>query len=131
MSIGYGLPQLLMGSPWVGIGWDEAVYASQYAAHAPPAPFSAPRARGVPLLVAPVVAVTDSVPVLRLYLIALSSLGLCAAFAVWRGCPPASVGRWSAVTGWWWCTPTCGRPAAPPPGARSTCPAAGRHALPG
>ncbi|GAA2875850.1 hypothetical protein [Nonomuraea rubra] len=83
VSCAYALSQLLIGAPWTGLGWDEAVYASQYAGHAPPAPFSAPRARGVPLLVAPVVAVTDSVPVLRLYLVALSSLGLFAAFAVW------------------------------------------------
>ncbi|MFI7610588.1 hypothetical protein ACIBP6_05035 [Nonomuraea terrae] len=84
VSAGYGLAQLLLlAFPWMGIGWDEAVYASQYAAHAPPAPYSAPRARGVPLLVGPVVMLTDSIAVLRLYLIALSSLGLFAAFAVW------------------------------------------------
>lgn len=84
VSAAYGLAQaLLLGLPWMGIGWDEAVYASQYAAHAPPAPYSAPRARGVPLLVSPVVMVTDSVGALRLYLIVLSSLALFAAFAIW------------------------------------------------
>ncbi|MBF8194133.1 hypothetical protein ITP53_52385 [Nonomuraea sp. K274] len=79
----YAAAQLLLVSPRIGIGWDEAVYASQYASHAPPAIFSAPRAQGVALLVAPVVAVTDSVPLLRLFLTAISALALCAAFAPW------------------------------------------------
>lgn len=79
----YGLAQLLLVSPRLGIGWDEAVYASQFSSHAPPAVFSAPRAQGVPLLVAPVVALTDSVLVLRLYLTVISSLALFGAFSVW------------------------------------------------
>lgn len=83
VAILYGVAQLVIVSPRVGIGWDETVYASQYAAHSPPAVFSAPRARGVPLLVAPVVAVTDSVAALRLYLTAVSSLALFGAFWVW------------------------------------------------
>lgn len=83
VSVLYGLAQLVIVSPWMGIGWDETVYASQYAGHAPPAVFSAPRARGVPLLVAPVVAVTDSVFALRLYLTLLSSLALFGAYYVW------------------------------------------------
>ncbi|MBB5133500.1 hypothetical protein HNP84_003226 [Thermocatellispora tengchongensis] len=82
-AVAYGAGQLLLVPPSLGIGWDEAVYAGQYAAHAPPPLFSAPRARGVPLLVAPVVMLTDSVPVLRLYLAVMSSLALYAAFAVW------------------------------------------------
>ncbi|MGN9844012.1 hypothetical protein ACTMTI_38400 [Nonomuraea sp. H19] len=83
VSLLYGAAQLLLMSPHTGIGWDEAVYASQYASHAPPAIFSAPRAQGTALLVAPVVALTDSVPLLRLYLTAISSLALFAAFATW------------------------------------------------
>ncbi|GAA2277619.1 hypothetical protein GCM10010149_21260 [Nonomuraea roseoviolacea subsp. roseoviolacea] len=83
VSVLYGVAQLVVVSPRMGIGWDEAIYASQYAAHAPPAPFSAPRAREVPLLVAPVVAVTDSVFALRLFLTAVSSLALFGAFLVW------------------------------------------------
>ncbi|MGN9783044.1 hypothetical protein ACTMTF_16550 [Nonomuraea sp. ZG12] len=83
VSVLYGVAQLVIVSPWMGIGWDETVYASQYAGHAPPAVFSAPRARGVPLLVAPVVAVTDSVFALRLYLTLLSSLALFGAYYVW------------------------------------------------
>ncbi|TMR13438.1 hypothetical protein ETD86_30830 [Nonomuraea turkmeniaca] len=83
VSILYGVAQLLLVSPRLGIGWDEAVYASQVAPHAPPAVFSAPRARGVPLLVAPVVGLTDSVVVLRLYLTVVSAAGLFGAFYVW------------------------------------------------
>lgn len=67
----------------MGIGWDEAVYASQYAAHAPPAVYSAPRAQGMPLLVAPIVAITDDVVVLRIWLTLVSSAALFGAFAVW------------------------------------------------
>ncbi|WP_188192196.1 hypothetical protein [Nonomuraea sp. SYSU D8015] len=83
VSVLYGVAQLVLVSPHLGIGWDETVYASQVSPHAPPAVFSAPRARGVPLLVAPVVAVTDSVFALRMYLTVVSSAALFCAFAVW------------------------------------------------
>ncbi|WP_066370113.1 hypothetical protein [Herbidospora mongoliensis] len=79
----YLAAQLLIPTLGMGIGWDEAVYASQYAAHAPPALYSAPRAQGVPLLVAPIVAITDSVVVLRIWLTLVSSAALFGAFAVW------------------------------------------------
>ncbi|GAA2901296.1 hypothetical protein GCM10010517_67100 [Streptosporangium fragile] len=83
VSLFYGLAQLTVVSVHMGIGWDESIYASQYAAHTPPADFSAPRAQGMPLLVAPVVALTDSVVALRAYLTVLSSLALFGAFLVW------------------------------------------------
>jgi hypothetical protein len=83
VSVLYGMAQLVLVSPHMGIGWDETVYVSQVSPNAPPAVFSAPRARGVPLLVAPVVAVTDSVFVLRIYLTVVSSAALFGAFAVW------------------------------------------------
>ncbi|NAS25687.1 hypothetical protein GT755_28875 [Herbidospora sp. NEAU-GS84] len=79
----YFTAQLLIPTLGMGIGWDEAVYASQYAAHAPPAVYSAPRAQGVSLLVAPIVAITDEVVVLRLWLSVVSSAALFGAFAVW------------------------------------------------
>ncbi|GAA3039895.1 hypothetical protein [Streptosporangium longisporum] len=79
----YLTAQLLIPTLGMGIGWDEAVYASQYAAHAPPAVYSAPRAQGVPLLVAPIVAITDEVVVLRIWLTLVSSAALFGAFAVW------------------------------------------------
>jgi hypothetical protein len=84
----YGVAQLTIVSARMGIGWDESIYASQFAAHAPPADFSAPRAQGMPLLVAPVTALTDSVIALRLYLTAVSSLALFGAFLIWTRVRP-------------------------------------------
>ncbi|MBB2911464.1 hypothetical protein FHS43_002737 [Streptosporangium becharense] len=88
VCLAYGLTQLIMVSVHMGIGWDESIYASQFAAHTPPADFSAPRAQGMPLLVAPVVALTDSVVALRVYLTVLSSLALFGAFLVWTRVRP-------------------------------------------
>ncbi|MFI7010442.1 hypothetical protein [Streptomyces sp. NPDC050145] len=67
-----------------GLGWDEAVYLSQYDPRHPAAFFSAPRSRGTSLLTAPVVALTASTTVLRVVLTVLSSLALYASFRVWR-----------------------------------------------
>lgn len=66
----------------VGLGWDESVYASQVAHGVPPSDFSAPRARGVPLLLAPVAIFTASATALRVYLALLSGAGCC-----WPTCP--------------------------------------------
>ncbi|PJN05341.1 hypothetical protein CG723_45345 [Streptomyces sp. CB01635] len=66
------------------LGWDEAVYVSQYDPRVPAAFFSAPRSRGISFLTAPFIAVTPSVPVLRIALTLLSSAALYAAFRVWR-----------------------------------------------
>lgn len=67
----------------VGLGADESIYLSQYAGDVPAFTFSAPRARGVPVLVAPVTLVTTSVPVIRAYLTVLSGVGLFCAFWPW------------------------------------------------
>ena len=48
--------ELLFVSPRMGLSWDESVYVSQVSGHAPAAWFDPARARGVPLLVAPVAA---------------------------------------------------------------------------
>src|ERR1022692_4116985 len=58
VAAAFSLSQLLFVSPRMGLGWDEAVYVSQFSGHAPAAFFDAARARGVPLLVAPVTLVT-------------------------------------------------------------------------
>ncbi|MEU5764348.1 hypothetical protein ABZ782_00315 [Streptomyces asoensis] len=87
----FTLAQLLLVRPGMGLGWDESVYVSQVSSHAPPAFFSAPRARGVPLLVAPVAAWTSSTVLLRIYLAALSGLALFLALRAWRGLFPARV----------------------------------------
>ncbi|WP_372343605.1 hypothetical protein [Streptomyces sp. KL116D] len=67
-----------------GLGWDEAVYVSQYDPREPAAFFSAPRSRGTSLLTAPFVAVTDSTTALRIGLAVLSSAALYGAFRLWR-----------------------------------------------
>jgi hypothetical protein len=83
--------ELLSVSPRTGLSWDETVYVSQVSGHAPAAWFDAARARGVPLLVAPVAALTGSVAALRVYLSVLSGIGLVLALWAWRGLRPAWV----------------------------------------
>ncbi|NEC92629.1 hypothetical protein [Streptomyces sp. SID12501] len=87
----FALAQLLLVRPGMGLGWDESVYVSQVASHAPASFFSAPRARGVPLLVAPVAAWSSSTALLRIYLAVLSGLALFLALRAWRGLFPARV----------------------------------------
>ncbi|MFI1853856.1 pyridoxamine 5'-phosphate oxidase family protein [Streptomyces sp. NPDC020480] len=86
VAAGYALVQLLVVVPHIGhaLGWDESVYVSQVDPRNPAAYFSAPRSRGISMLVAPVVAVTSSIPVLRVLLAVLSAVALYAAFRVWR-----------------------------------------------
>ncbi len=83
--------QLLLGNPDMGLGWDESVYVSQVSDQAPAAFFSAPRARGVPLLVAPVALWSSSTGLLRLFLAVLSGLALFLALRAWRGLFPTRV----------------------------------------
>jgi hypothetical protein len=91
VAAAFSLSQLLFVSPRMGLGWDEAVYVSQFSAHAPAAYFDAARARGVPLLVAPVTLLTSSVVAFRVYLALASGLGLFVALWAWRRLRPASV----------------------------------------
>ncbi|MGW5636243.1 hypothetical protein [Streptomyces sp. NPDC003832] len=83
--------QLLLVPPGLGLGWDEVVYVSQVDDPAPAAFYSAPRARGVSLLVAPVASWSSSVVLLRIYLAVLSGLALHLALRAWRGLFPARV----------------------------------------
>ncbi|CAG6392021.1 hypothetical protein NMG29_30255 [Streptomyces cocklensis] len=85
------LAQLVLAVPGSGLGWDETVYTSQVAAHVPAAFFSAPRARGISLLAAPVAGLTSSTAALRVYLAVLSGAGLLVALRVWRPLLPARV----------------------------------------
>ncbi|MFF4037873.1 hypothetical protein [Streptomyces sp. NPDC001816] len=87
----FTLAQLLLVRPGMGLGWDETVYVSQVSGHAPAAFFSAPRARGVSLLVAPVAAWSSSTALLRVYLALLSGLALFLALRAWRGLFPVRV----------------------------------------
>ncbi|MFB6549549.1 hypothetical protein [Streptomyces sp. NPDC056405] len=85
------LLQLVFVHPWMGLGWDETVYVSQVTSHHPAAFFSAPRSRGVSLLVAPVASWSSSTELLRVYLAVLSGLGLYLALRAWKGLFPARV----------------------------------------
>ncbi|MFF1699733.1 hypothetical protein ACFVXC_39905 [Streptomyces sp. NPDC058257] len=87
----FTLTQLALVRPGMGLGWDEAVYVSQVSGHAPAAFFSAPRSRGISLLVAPVASWSSSTSLLRVYLAVLSGLGLFLALRVWRGLFPVRV----------------------------------------
>jgi hypothetical protein len=85
------LAQLVLVRPVLGLGWDEIVYVSQVTSHTPAAFFSAPRSRGVSLLVAPVASWSSSVPLLRVYLALLSGVALFLALRAWRGLFPTRV----------------------------------------
>ncbi|MFF5981997.1 hypothetical protein ACFY78_24435 [Streptomyces olindensis] len=87
----FTLAQLALVRPVLGLGWDEVVYVSQVTSHTPAAFFSAPRSRGVSLLVAPVASWSSSVPLLRVYLALLSGLALYLALRCWRGLFPTRV----------------------------------------
>ncbi|MFI7317784.1 hypothetical protein [Streptomyces venezuelae] len=65
------------------LGWDETVYASRFSPYAPATPFSAPRTRGVPFLIAPVAAWSDSVVLLRVWLTLLATTALYLGFRPW------------------------------------------------
>ncbi|MFC3574802.1 hypothetical protein ACFOZ0_16250 [Streptomyces yaanensis] len=78
------LAQLVLVGPRTGLGWDETVYVSQISAHAPASYFSAPRARGISLLVAPITSWSSSTGLLRVYLAVLSGAALYLALRVWR-----------------------------------------------
>ncbi|OLZ74842.1 hypothetical protein AV521_02675 [Streptomyces sp. IMTB 2501] len=91
VAAAFTLAQLLFVRPGMGLGWDETVYVSQVSAHAPAAFFSAPRARGISLLVAPVASWSSSTALLRIHLAALSGLALFLALRAWRGLFPARV----------------------------------------
>ncbi|MGW7068595.1 hypothetical protein ACWGII_39435 [Streptomyces sp. NPDC054855] len=67
----------------LSLGWDEIVYASRFPPYEPATPFSAPRTRGVPLLIAPVAAWSDSAVLLRVWLTLLSTTALYLGFRPW------------------------------------------------
>jgi hypothetical protein len=83
--------QLIFVAPRLGLSWDEVVYVSQVSSHAPAAYFDPARARGIPLLVAPVTLLTGSVLAMRIYLAIASGLALFVALLAWRGIRPTWV----------------------------------------
>ncbi|MFF5898936.1 hypothetical protein ACFY8O_23850 [Streptomyces argenteolus] len=103
IAVVFAAVQLCFVVPGSGLSWDETVYVSQVGGNAPPAFFSAPRARGITYLVAPVAAFTDSTTMLRIYLALLSAAGLFAALWIWRKVlpPPVLVGAGALFAGLW------------------------------
>ncbi len=91
---------------------------------APAAFFSAPRARGVSLLVAPIASWSSSTALLRVYLAVLSGLGLFVALRVWRGLFPMRVlAVAGALFATLWATFFYGPQAMPRTGSRRARPA--------
>lgn len=91
VSAGYVLLQAALVVPGTGLGWDESVYTSQVSGSVPAAFFSAPRARGVTFLAAPVAQWTASAGALRVWMALLSGVGLFWALWVWRTLVPVRV----------------------------------------
>ncbi|MBO0827055.1 MAG: hypothetical protein J2P24_04665 [Streptosporangiales bacterium] len=83
VAAAYVTTMLVVVVPRVALGWDEALYASQVSPRVPAGFFSAPRARGVTYLIAPVVHVTASTVALRMYLAVLAGVLLVAGFWPW------------------------------------------------
>lgn len=80
--------QLLFVRPH-GLSWDEVVYVSQVSSHAPAAALDPARSRGIPLLVAPISAITSSITALRVYLAIASGAALFGSLLAWRRLRPA------------------------------------------
>ncbi|MBB6348084.1 hypothetical protein FHU36_004629 [Nonomuraea muscovyensis] len=93
----YGIVQLIVVGPGMGLGWDEVVYVSQVDPRVPTVEFIAPRARGITLIVAPVTLVTSSTEALRVYLCLLSALALYASFGTWLRLRPGAVAPLAAL----------------------------------
>ncbi len=106
--------QLAFVVPHLGLSWDETVYLSQVSGHAPAAYFDAARARGIPLLVAPVAAVTSSVTAVHVDLALASGAAMFLALAVWRPLRPGWQLALAALTfGGLWVTQYYGPQAMP------------------
>jgi hypothetical protein len=84
IGLAFVAAELAFVSPRMGLSWDEVVYVSQVSGRVPAAWFDPARARGVPLIVAPLEFVTGSVVALRVYLSVLSGAGLVLALLVWK-----------------------------------------------
>jgi hypothetical protein len=88
VAVAFTAAQLAFVVPKLALSWDETVYISQVSVHAPAAFFDPARARGIPLLVAPVALLTSSVVALRVYLALASGIGLFLALLAWRPLRP-------------------------------------------
>lgn len=105
VGLGYVAVQLLAFSIGRSPGWDEAIYLSQITPGAEPLPFAAFRARGITLLVAPVLQLGGSTQDVRLFLAVASGAALIGAMWTWTriigyGAPAAALlfaGSWPAL----------------------------------
>jgi hypothetical protein len=89
VAAAFTVAQLALVVPRLGLSWDETVYISQVSTHVPAAYFDPARARGIPLLVAPVAVLTSSVLAVRIYLALASGIALFLSLLCWRGLRPA------------------------------------------
>ncbi|MFE4452468.1 hypothetical protein [Streptomyces sp. NPDC056796] len=103
LAVVFAAVQLAFVVPGSGLAWDETVYVSQVGGNAPPAFFSAPRARGISYLVAPVATLTASTTALRIYLALVSAVALAVALWIWRKVlpTPVLVGAGGLFAGLW------------------------------
>jgi hypothetical protein len=88
IALCYAAAQLFLVAPDIALGYDEAVYASQFSGNGKPAGFHASRGWGTAIFVAPVVMVSNSTEALRLYLTGASALLLFFSFRVWFAVRP-------------------------------------------
>jgi len=89
VAAAFTVAQLALVVPRLGLSWDETVYISQVSSHTPAAYFDPARARGIPLLVAPVTLITSSVLAVRIYLAIASGVAVFLALLCWRPLRPA------------------------------------------
>src|SRR5712691_2449186 len=83
IGAGFFAAQLILFSVHRAPSWDEAVYLSQVTPGAHAVFFAPSRARGITLLVAPVVGLGGSIAAVRVFLAAASSVALAASFLPW------------------------------------------------
>ncbi|MEV5573256.1 hypothetical protein AB0L06_24700 [Spirillospora sp. NPDC052269] len=113
-GVGFLVAQLLLVSTRIPLGWDESLYVSQFSPYVPAGYFSAPRARGITLLVAPIAQVTFSSAALRVYLAVLSSLALAGTLWIWRRLlPPGALALTAVLFAGLWITLISGSQAMP------------------
>ena len=82
-AIAYAVAMIVFVAPNTPLGADESIYASQVNPRVPALVFSAPRARGITYLIAPLVHLTGSTEALRLYLALIAGALLVVAFWPW------------------------------------------------
>ena len=83
VSVLFLVAQLVLVVDVTPLGWDEKIYVGQFSPWTGRMIFSAPRSRGMPLIVAPVLQLTPSMAALRAYLALLSAVGMYVGFGAW------------------------------------------------